>query len=236
MTTYLYLRTSDAIEDIESQQTSLRSHWIIHKDKLGEAEPEVISDDLGSTETWSKRELGRALFESKTGDTIIVTELSRLGRNAKEVLEILADAASNGIAIIIVKDKIYFNQSYLTTQTATTLRLALKINKHFISMRSENTMERIKELNKGLAPQYRKQIGRPVPGSLRADGTIVPLPARKLDKFSRTIGEMLAKKMTRVEMADKLGVNQRTLSNWIADRRPEYALKPNESEASNERI
>lgn len=53
--------------------------------------------------SWRKREIARVLEALRDGDSLIVSELSRLGRSMLECMEILSVASQKGIHIYAVK-------------------------------------------------------------------------------------------------------------------------------------
>lgn len=61
------------------------------------------------------------LETGKTGDIIIVAEVSRLGRSILQVLEILEVVAGKGISVHIAKDRMVMDGSMQLTITATIL-------------------------------------------------------------------------------------------------------------------
>ena len=63
----------------------------------------MFKEKVSGTVPWRKRKIAEILEGSRKGDTIILSELSRLGRSMLECMEILSIATQKGINIYAVK-------------------------------------------------------------------------------------------------------------------------------------
>ena len=93
MTTYMYARVSTEGQNIKSQVGFLSDKYDIPLDNL-------------FAENFSGKSLDRPAFQSlrdtvKKDDTIVVQDLSRLGRNTTEVLNFINDMTNRGVSIIV---------------------------------------------------------------------------------------------------------------------------------------
>lgn len=73
---YGYIRVSTDGQTVENQKLAIRNFCRYRRLR----HIQWISETISGTKKPEKRKLGRLLETVKTGDTIIVTELSRLGR------------------------------------------------------------------------------------------------------------------------------------------------------------
>ncbi|TDF37412.1 recombinase family protein [Alteromonadaceae bacterium M269] len=93
MNTYIYARVSTETQNIESQVISLCSKYKV-------PEENVFAEKL------SGKSLSRPVFQTlketvKSGDAIVVQDLSRLGRNTTEVLDFIEKMKGLNVGLII---------------------------------------------------------------------------------------------------------------------------------------
>ncbi len=157
----------------------------------------IVSDEVSTQVGWSDRKIGEILNEALPGDTLIVSEISRLARSTLQVLEILELAAKKRISIHIVKNGLVMDGSIQATITATILGLAAQIEREFISMRTKEALTRRKE--SGLP------MGRP---KGRA-------PTVMLDPHREMIQSYLKKGVNKRSIAKIIECSPTTLYSWI---------------------
>lgn len=73
-------------------------------DKNGLVIDDWIEETISGTKAYKKRELGRLLRKVNKGDTIICSELSRLGRNLFMIMEILNICMTKECKVWTIKD------------------------------------------------------------------------------------------------------------------------------------
>ena len=83
-----YLRVSTADQDLEKNKSAIL--WLAHEKELGRVE--FVEERISGKVSWRKRKIADVLDALGTGDSIIVSELSRLGRSMLECMEILSIA------------------------------------------------------------------------------------------------------------------------------------------------
>ena len=93
MNTYIYARVSTVTQNLESQVDYL-------------CEKNEVSKDNLFAEKESGKSLNRPAFQSlkdivKSSDTIVVQDLSRLGRNTTEVLSFIEDMSDKNVSLIV---------------------------------------------------------------------------------------------------------------------------------------
>ena len=116
MTTIGYIRVSTDDQDVEKQRHLLLEYS--QKQKM-------LIDEFIEVEVSSRKSLeARRIFEVKdklqSGDQLLVAELSRLGRNMLETLNLVNELAERGVKMIFVRQP-----ELSTAGTQTKLLLAL---------------------------------------------------------------------------------------------------------------
>lgn len=131
MMTYAYFRVSTDQQDTKNQKLGVLEYC----QQLNLHPLELIEDTASGKLPWRQRAIGAVLEKAKRGDIIVVAEVSRLGRSALQVLEILEAAAQEGVSVHIAKNRMVMDGSMQATISATILGLAAHIEREFISAR-----------------------------------------------------------------------------------------------------
>ena len=107
MATYAYLRVSTDAQDVQNQK-----HGVLeYANNNGFSAMEFVEDSVSGKKPWRDRELGKVLEKVSEGDTIIVSEVSRLARSTLQVLEILQYYTEGQINLHIAKNNMRFDNS-----------------------------------------------------------------------------------------------------------------------------
>jgi len=138
---YGYLRVSTDVQDTENQK-----HGVIQKAKdLGfEIESWIIDDGVSGTKEPEERKLGKLLKKIKKGDTIISSELSRLGRSLFMVMRILEHCMKMECKVFTVKDGYELGDNIQSKVLAFAFALAAEIERDMISKRTKEALARKK--------------------------------------------------------------------------------------------
>ena len=91
----------------------------------------------------------------QTGDTIICTELSRLGRSLMMILDVLQELLERGVKVIAIKEGYELGDNIQSKVLAFAFGLSAEIERTLLSERTKQGLER--------ARKNGKQIGR-LPG------------------------------------------------------------------------
>ena len=78
---------------------------------------------------WRRRKIAQVLDDLKAGDTLVVSELSRLGRSMLECMEILSIAAHKGINLYAVKGEWQLDGSMQSKIMAMVFAMAAEIER-----------------------------------------------------------------------------------------------------------
>ena len=94
------------------------------------------------------RKLGRLIKSLKRGDTIVVTEVSRLSRSLTEIMTIMGTCVKRGVNIYTTKEKYQFDDSINSKVLIFAFGLVAEIERNLISMR---TREALAAMERGTA-------------------------------------------------------------------------------------
>lgn len=146
-----YIRVSTDKQNLENQKHKILSYAQVHKIIIDE----FVELEISSKGDLKKRKIDELFFKLKKDDTLICTELSRLGRNMLEILNLIERFNSASIKLIFV------NQPELSTNQSSALSsLLLAIYGYFAQTEREIISERTKQ---GLAAARKSgvKLGRP---------------------------------------------------------------------------
>lgn len=190
--TLAYLRVSTNEQDLEKNKAEILK--LANDKELGKVH--FVEEMISGKISWRKRKIATILEELKKGDTIVVSELSRLGRSMLECMEILSIATHSGIAIYSVKGNWQLDNSIQSKIIAMAFSMASEIERDLISTRTKEALNARRRL--GLS------LGRPRgPGKSR------------LDSFQPEIEGLITNGSTQRFIARRYGVTPSTLNNWI---------------------
>ena len=149
MKTLGYIRVSTDEQDADSQRHLLLEYANTHKKIIDE----FIELEISSRKNQKERRIEELLARLTKGDTLIVAELSRLGRNMLETLNMIQALTENGVSLIFVR------QPELSTIGPQT-KLLLAIYSYFAESERDFIAMRTKQ---GLAAARAsgQQLGRP---------------------------------------------------------------------------
>jgi len=190
--TVAYLRVSTTDQDLEKNKAD-----ILHlaNDK-GLGQVEWVEEHVSGRVSWRKRKLATLLDRLQSGDTLIVSELSRLGRSMLECMEILSIASQKGVYLYAVKGNWQLDGTIQSKIMAMAFAMAAEIERDLISQRTKEALAARKRAG--------KKLGRP-------KGT----GKSKLDKYRPEIEALLANGATQKFIAHRYNTTEANLSRWL---------------------
>jgi DNA invertase Pin-like site-specific DNA recombinase len=132
MTIRLYVRVSTDHQDTDGQNGSLIAF-------LAANPPDTerwYQDTASGSVPWTKRQLGQALADAEPGDTIAVSEISRIARSTLGVLSFLQAAAEKQVTVIATRNKLQLDGTLPSKITITVLALAAEIERDLLRERT----------------------------------------------------------------------------------------------------
>ena len=191
---YGYIRVSTDKQTVENQKFEINNFCKNNNLEI----TSWIEETISGTKNVNERKLGYLLKKVKKDDIIICAELSRLGRNMFMIMSILNYCMDNEIKVWTIKDNYRLGDDLTSKVLAFAFGLSAEIERNLISQRTKEALARKK--TEGI------KLGRPN-GSKSS--------YYKLSGKEDTIIKMLNKKISKVKIAKKLGVNRNTLYNFI---------------------
>ena len=156
MTVYGYLRVSTDKQDCDNQKIGVEAL----AEKLGlPIESWIVDNGVSGTKEPEKRQLGKLLRKIKTGDVIICSELSRLGRKLFMVISILEHCMKIGAKVLTVKDGYELGDNVQSKVLAFAFGLVAELERDMISKRTKEALSRVKAQGRSIGrPKGRKNI------------------------------------------------------------------------------
>ena len=144
-----YIRVSSDKQEKHSQEHLLLMYAQQQRMQIDQ----FITVEMSSQRNTKERRIDELLDKLKAGDVLLVAELSRLGRNMFEVIEIIRHLSQGGVEVVFVR------QPELST-AGQTRKLLLAIYSYFAEAEREFISMRTRQ---GLAAARAsgKQLGRP---------------------------------------------------------------------------
>ncbi len=154
MTVYGYLRVSTDKQDCDNQKIGVEN--LARRLNLS-VESWIIDDGVSGTKEPEKRQLGKLLKKIKSGDVIICSELSRLGRKLFMVISILEHCMKVGAKVLTVKDGYELGDNVQSKILAFAFGLVAELEREMISKRTKEALQRLKSQGRSLGrPRGRK--------------------------------------------------------------------------------
>lgn len=194
MTVYAYIRVSTTLQNHQNQRFEIETYAHKHNIPIDV----WIEETISSRQPLEKRKLSKILNSLQQNDTLIATEISRLGRNMLEIMGILKNCLEKNCKIITLKENYSLGTDIQSKVLAFAFSLASEIERQLISQRITETMKRLK--NEG------KHLGRPYGFSYR-----------KLKKKHNKVKELFEKGVSQAEIARLMGCSWTTLHRYIKD-------------------
>ena len=193
--TYGYCRVSTIEQDNGKFQNEILKYS--NNNDLGKVV--FVEEKISGRKNWKERELGTLITQKcKSGDTILVPELSRISRSISQTYEIITECQSKGIELHFLKQNLIIRkENDLTTKVMlSTFSMISEMERDFISLRTKESLQ-VKK-NNGV------KLGRP-----RGVGK------SRLDQYSEEIKSFRTTGSTKTWISDHYGVSTLTLSNWM---------------------
>lgn len=192
---YGYIRVSTDEQDTNNQRFEILDY--ANKQELGQVK--IIAESVSGKITWKKRELAPLVEKLGKGDTLIVSELSRLGRSMLEIFEVISIILRNGAEARVVKSNIIIKDDIHSKVFTFAFSLASEIERDLISQRTKEALRRKKAEG--------KKLGRPA-GSRSS----------KLDEHLNEIKELRQKGVSVASIAKIYGVGYSTAKHFCKSR------------------
>ncbi len=195
-----YIRTSTNKQDLTNQQHEILSYTNKHNLKIHE----FIEIQISSRKSPKQRRIDELLEKLGSSDTLIVTELSRLGRSTSEILTLVNELIKKKVKLIIIKQNLMINSDKydITSKVMVTFfSLFGELERDMVSLRTIEALAAKKASG--------VKLGKPI-------GTI---QKSKFDKDLEKIKELLGYRLSVRKIAQYMGYpNYLSLNKYLNKR------------------
>ena len=146
---YAYIRVSTDTQTVENQKMAIKEYAKYHRMHNIKWTAETIS----GMKMPEKRKLGELLSKVQEGDTIIITELSRLGRSMTMILNVLQALLDKGVKVIAIKEGYELGDNIQSKVLAFAFGLSAELERTLLSERTKLGLERARKKGKRIGRQ-----------------------------------------------------------------------------------
>ena len=196
---YAYVRVSTDKQTIENQRFEITNFAKNRKLKISKWIEEIIS----SRKELQERAFGALLAKLKPDDVLIVSEISRMGRNLMQIMSILNLCMERQVKVFAIKEGYELGDNINSKVLAFAFGLSAEIERTLISQRIKEALAR--KRSEGV------KLGRPL-GSKKRN----PILAQHREYIKKRIAEGAKQ----IEIAKSLKVHRHTVKNWIMENPP----------------
>lgn len=144
---YGYIRVSTEEQNLENQKKAISEKYEID---------EWVEEKVSGTIDYTKRNLGELIDRLENGDTLIITELSRLGRSISMIFDIISMLKKRNVRCVAIKNNFDMNPNdsndIITSVIIFAFGLSAQIERQLISERTKQGL--------AVARAKGKRIGR----------------------------------------------------------------------------
>ena len=195
---YAYIRVSTNYQTVQNQKIAIREYAREHRIH----NIVWISETISGTKNPEKRKLGNLLNEAAVGDTIIVTELSRLGRSMMMILDVLQMLLEKNVKVIAIKEGYELGDNIQSKVLAFAFGLSAEIERTLLIERTKQGLERARKMGKQIG---RRTGQKPKKYKLTGKGAYI----RRQRNFGRS----------KLSLAKEFGVAWTTLNKFMIKNR-----------------
>ena len=196
--TVAYIRASTDKQDLNNQKLEVLEFARKKNLKVDE----FVEITISSRKTTKQRRIDDLMQKLVGSDTLIVTELSRLGRSTAEVISLINELINRNIRVIVIKQNLNILKHDMNSKIVITLfSLFAELERDMISLRTKEALSAKKA--QGI------KLGKP-------KGTI---QKSKFDKDLDRIKELLKLGLSVRKIAKLLGYNNHISLNTYVNKR-----------------
>lgn len=201
---YGYIRISTDKQTTENQRFEIEKFASVKQLIIDE----WIEETISSTKRLESRKFGQLLGRMEKGDVIIVSELSRMGRNLMQIMKILHDCMEKQVMVYTVKEGYELGNNINSKVLAFAFGLSAEIERNLISQRTKEALARRKAEG--------QILGRPIGSKSQI---------RKLTGKEIQIEDLLKKRVSYSAIGRILGVHRLTVSTFVKDIKSKSLLQ-----------
>lgn len=191
---YAYIRVSSDRQTTKNQYFEISSY----AENRGMKIDKWVDETVSSRKALGDRKLGELLEKLGRGDTVVVSEISRLGRKLMQIMGILNFCMERLVKIIVIKENYELGDNINSKVLAFAFGLSAEIERNLISQRTKEALARRRA--DGLP------LGRPKGSSAKR---------LKLSGKEELIESYIRAGLSKSEISRRLNVCSRTLSIFL---------------------
>ncbi|MBN8718478.1 MAG: master DNA invertase Mpi family serine-type recombinase [Sediminibacterium magnilacihabitans] len=192
--TYAYVRVSTEKQTIENQRYEISQFAAAKKITITKWFEETIS----ASKKIEERLISTILRKLKSDDILIVSEISRMGRNLMQIMSILHLCMERKAKVYAIKEGYELGNNINSKVLAFAFGLSAEIERNLISLRTKEALARLKANG--------KKLGRPCGSQKKSP---------KLLLHEEFIRRKLSEGAKQVEIARLLKVHRHTVKKWM---------------------
>ena len=190
-----YIRVSSNTQTVENQRFEINVFCKVNNLRIDG----WIEETISGSKSYNKRRLGTLLRRIRQGDTIICSELSRLGRSLFMIMEILSLCMKKNCRVWTIKDGYRLGDDIPSKVLAFAFGLSAEIERNLISIRTKEALARLRAEG--------KHLGRPFGATSRKS-------AYKLSRKDSAIRRMKEAGISFSQISRTLHVSRNTLKRY----------------------
>ena len=191
---YAYVRVSTDKQTLENQEFEIKKFCENENIQVDQ----WITETISGTKDFEKRKLGKLLKRLKSGDIIVSSEISRLGRNLLQIMTILNMCMKKEVQVWTIKDNYHLGADIQSKVLAFAFGLAAEIERNLISQRTKEALSRIKASGRKLGRQFGCKNKKHI-----------------LDGKEKEISSLIEKGVTKTRIAKIMGVSSKTIYKFV---------------------
>src|ERR1043165_1544520 len=194
---YGYIRVSTDKQTTKNQKFEIQNFAKARNIKINE----WIEETISATKKLEDRKFGQLLKKMEKGDHLVVTELSRLGRNLMQIMSILHMCMEKEIKVYTIKERYELGNNINSKVLAFAFGLSAEIERNLISQRTKEALARRK-----------------------AEGVILGRPKGRKSTYLKLTGkeeqiqQLLTKRISVSAIGRLLGVHRLTVTSFIKEK------------------
>lgn len=194
---YGYIRVSTDKQTTENQKFEIEKYAKSRILKIDE----WIEETISASKRLDDRKFGQLLKKMQKGDWLIVTELSRMGRNLMQIMSILHFCMEKDIQVFTIKERYELGNNINSKVLAFAFGLSAEIERNLISQRTREALAR-----------------------KRAEGVVLGRPkgkkssSLKLTGKEAEINKLLNQKVSYSAIGRIIGVHRLTVSSFVKSK------------------